>query len=300
MKRLWYTLLYVQAWALASLAFAAPAGDITVVEGEKLQDILATAIAEASRQLGGGASFNDLASNPAFLTILFSLFGSVVTYFGTNGIKLTTMIKGRSTQLLAAALSILTAGVGGYFGISEAAGITGLEGAALGALSAAGAFLLALGKHEKERYKETGLRKPERKAIEAEIDSSVRDSPVTKLAVSGLKTLAAAHGIPPFVVDGLISTLPLEEAQAHIERMIAEERALSSDEMVSKAREYEEANPLTEEELEAAREKLAAREGPSPRQIPKVKPSRKTLPTEPAPKQTVVIPNPPPSEGGTL
>ncbi len=142
-------------------------------------------------------------SSPAFITTLFGLLGGLVTFFGTNGLKLSSSwLKGRKTQLVAGLISALTAGVGGYFGLAETTGVNGIEGALLAALSTLGALGIAVGAHEKNRYQETGLRKPERKAGIAIADTALKNliyagkmlPPPFNLAAGAVKEIYDKHG----------------------------------------------------------------------------------------------------------
>lgn len=246
----WYMTLMVVIvfWSSAALAQAAPAidpaGDITVVDGSNLEEILAAAIAEASRQLGSGGTLESLFTSPAFLTILFGLLGSVVTYFMTNGIKLSTSwVKGRKTQIVAGLIATLTAGVGGYFGLGEVAGVGGVNGALLAALASLGSFGIAVGAHEGKRQKQAGLRKPERKASSGVSD--IVNSPVGQLAKSGLVALAIKYALPGggLLVDALLSEHTLEQAERIIHSM-GKKRALNQAEIEDSQDQWEVANSL--------------------------------------------------------
>lgn len=175
----------------------------------------------------------------------------------TNGLKLSTeFIKGRKTQLVAALIATLTAGVGGYFGLGEVAGVSGVNGALLAALASLGSFGIAVGAHEGKRYQETGMRKPERKGTA----SDFAESPTGQLAVGGLKALAKNLGLPgaSFLVDALLSEHTLEEVDRII-RQMGRERALTEGEIAKDQDNWEKANA-----------------------VPK---GAQVLPTEPAPTQ---------------
>lgn len=249
--------LWLLAMSALSAAFAARATEtVTLIGGEEqIRDLLAQAIAEAQRQLASDPStgIGALLTSAPFVMLVFALGGAVVTYFATNGIKLSTHLRGRSTQIVAAVISLLTAGVGGYLGLSEVAGVTGWSGALLGVLTAAGALFVAQGKHEEKRYAETGLRKPERKAAQQRGDTVAE-----KVTEATLRFLAARLGVPWFVVEPLLDMMPIEQ----VEQMVIEmgrRRAMTPDEAAKNQSEWREANAVTEGELEKAKQRAEKR-----------------------------------------
>lgn len=252
---------------------AVPQGDITVIASGELTQAVGNAIAEAQTQLGQGAGVGELFRSPAFLTALLGLLGALPTFFGTNGLKLSTSwIRGNKTRVLAALLSMITAGLPAYFTVSQVAGVEGPGRIGAAVAAALGALLLAIGKHETDRTRQTGQRHPDRKG--GAVESGVR------LGVIGLKTLAQNLGVPgmAFVIDALITDHTVEQIEAIIKRA-ARERALTgveSDELLDA---YEAANILSSAELAAARAKLAARRRKAQGETP---PSPFTTPLPPA------------------
>lgn len=226
-------------------------GDVVFLEGSDLETALGNAIAEATDQLGSGESAGNVIRSPALLTILYGLLGSVVTFFGTNGFKLSgNWLRGRKTQLMAAALSVLTAGAGGYFGLSEAAGVTGIEGALLAALAALGSYVVAVGAHERNRYQETGLRKPERKA----------GAMVADTVLEGLVLAAKVLLLPFNLGEPLIRSMYQTHGAKVVKDMIDQQRALSLAEIEADQDRWKAENPMSEEELEAAKKRLKLRQ----------------------------------------
>lgn len=208
----WYTTLYLAAvfslWQLWAVASAAQ--PLVVLRAEDI-DAFVTAV---TSELNRGTGLGELLTNPAVLTSLFALIGGLFTLLLTDAAKLSTTIKGSQTQIMAWFFAAATAGAGGYFGASEVAGLSGWGGALVGVLSTLGAGGLAIGAHERRRYAETGMRKPERQAAKTDaIDTTV------VLAGEGLKLFAKSVGVPAFVVDTLISERGLEEAERLIRSM---------------------------------------------------------------------------------
>lgn len=246
-------------------------GDITIVDGGDLKSAIAGAIetdnddlgvaigdalTEATDQLAAGGSAGGVFTSKSFITLLFGVLGAAVTYFSTNGIKLSSeAIRGNRTRIIAALISTVTAGVGGYFGLSEVTGVTGVEGALLAGLSTVSSLLIAVGVHEGKRQAQTGKRHPERKHPTKADDVDFRDTTAGKLTVMGLKAFATSVGVPPFVVDTLVTYLPLEEVETAIEEM-GKERALTQSEIEADQDRWKAENPVTEEELEQAQGKL--------------------------------------------
>lgn len=241
-------------------------GDIDIIDGgnleeaisgaldesnQELETTLDNAIAEATEQLSSGAGVDGLFTSPAFIVIIVSLLGSVVTYFTTNGIKLSTgAIKGRRTQLVAGLISVITAGVGGYFALGDVAGVSGINGALLGALSALSSLRIAIGVHETRRQAQTGARKPDRKNSSGVSD--IVNSPVGKLAKEGLVALAIKYALPggALLVDALLSEHTLEQADRIIREM-GRKRALTVDEAQADAEATQGARRLPTEPIVA-------------------------------------------------
>ncbi len=216
------TLVLLTGFSFAQPTGAPMTGDVTIVDGTDLEQILGQVVDETTQQLGSGASIGTVFASPAFLTLLFGLLGAVVTLFTTDGLKLSSSwIRGRKTQLIAAIISLLSAGVGGYFGLANVAGVSGVEGALLAALSALGSFGVAVGAHEKSRYAETGLRKPQRKA-----GAVVADTVLEGLVLAG-KVLPPPFQLAPELIRGLYAA----HGYKFVKDLIDRQRALSEAEL---------------------------------------------------------------------
>jgi len=260
LRLLFATLLTLAAFSAPVVAQPAPSpglqGDITIVDGQdletSLENALTNAVTEATDQLSTGTTVGGLFSSPAFLTTVFALVNAILVFLTTNAVKLQTMLKGNKTLLLASLLSAVTSGLGVYFGPGAALGVP--ERSALAVAAALGTLGGAVGIHETRRQQQTGKRKPERKA-----DAKAKgDSTVGKLTKLGPRALAVSLGLPPFVTNPIIDSLPLAEAERIIREM-GKERALTLGEIEADQDKWKAENPVTEEELEGAQEKLKLR-----------------------------------------
>ena len=181
-------------------------------------------IRQTTGQLQSGASAGAVFSSPAFLTVLFGLLGSLVTYFSTNGLKLSSSwLKGNRTRVLAGLISVVSAGGAAYFGLSEVAGAGTLERVLLASLSALGSFGVAVGAHETRRQAQTGLRKTARTSgalpqspedLLEIIKSSDIALDVRKRAVETLKAINPLAGAAAEIALNQLATRPLTETEA--------------------------------------------------------------------------------------
>lgn len=90
---------------------------------------------------------------------------------------------------------------------------------------------------------------------EKQIDS------VPGITASFLRNYALSRGIPAFIVDAVLALNPLEHAVALLNEIIARKRKLTPEEIAADQLAWAKDNPVTEEELEAARTRLQQRQG---------------------------------------
>lgn len=289
--------------ALITLALGAPVlaqgdvnytGPVSVVQGGTLVESISSALAESNQQLGdeleaslgtaldsaiteatgqltAGGTVGGLFQSPAFLASIFALVNAVIVFLTTNSIKLSTLLRGKPTLLLAAVLSAITSGLGVYFGPGGGEGTP--ERIALAVAAALGTLGGAVGIHETSQALKTGMRKPERKRAKAEgrlpinrLFSPELDNQVENV-IEGVVETALAYALPPpvaaliadsfgpVVLDAAETALkrPLDKAE-RLELLEARKAAISAG---------------VAEQVEAARPKK-----PSPKPDEKVKLTR--------------------------
>ena len=198
---------------------------------EGAADALETTTAIIEQQLEAGETVGGLFRSPAFqvslVGLLASAVGGIISYFTTNGLKLSTELRGKKTQLLALLSAGVAAGVPAYFGMSQVPGIDGWEGVALALVPTLLAFGEAVGIHETREFARTGMRKPERKRAKAEgrlpvnrLFSPQLDTQLENV-IEGVAETALAYALPPPVaalIADSFGPVVLEAAETALKR----------------------------------------------------------------------------------